>query len=86
MLGHVGFQFFRVSTRGGLPARLLGGAIEVVREVFRVGVADFPGCGEAGVGLGLPWDGVSALHRRGRTAGEMMVESCVLTIMRGRTE
>jgi len=51
VLGHVGFQLFGVGAGGGLPSGLFGGTVEVVGEVFGVGVADFPGGGEAGVGL-----------------------------------
>ncbi len=47
--GHVGFYFFGIGAGGGFPAGFFGGGVEVVREVFGVGVADFPGWGEAGV-------------------------------------
>ena len=51
VLGHVGFELFGVGARGRLPSGLFGGAVEIVREVFGVGVADFPGGGKAGVRL-----------------------------------
>ena len=52
VLRHVGFYLVRVCAGGGLPAGFLGGGVEVVGEVFGVGVADFPLGGEAGVGGG----------------------------------
>lgn len=39
---HVNLELVRISARGRFPARDLLGVIEVVREVFGVGVADFP--------------------------------------------
>ncbi len=51
--GHVGFYLFGVRAGRGFPAGFLGGGVEVVGEVFGVGVADFPLGGEAGVGGGL---------------------------------
>lgn len=51
--GHVGFYLVRVRARGGFPAGFFGGGVEVVGEVFGVGVADFPLGGETGVGGGL---------------------------------
>lgn len=57
--GHVCFYFFRVAAGGGLPAGFFGKRVEVVGEVFGVGVADFPGGGEAGfLGCGLRGRGV----------------------------
>lgn len=50
--GHVGFDFVRVGAGGRLPAGLLGGGVEVVGQVFGVGVPDFPLGGETGVGGG----------------------------------
>lgn len=50
--GHVCFYFVRVGAGGRLPAGFFGGGVEVVGEVFGVGVADFPLGGEAGVGVG----------------------------------
>lgn len=51
MGGHVGFEGFGVGARGGLPAGFFAAGVEVVGEVFGVGVADFPRGGEAGGGL-----------------------------------
>ena len=51
MLRHVGFQLLRVRLRGGLPSRLFGGRVEIVREVFRIGVAHFPVSGKTCVRL-----------------------------------
>ena len=52
--GHVGFYSFGIAAGGGLPAGFFGVGVEVVGEVFGVGVADFPGGGEAGfLGGGL---------------------------------
>ena len=62
VLRHVGFYLVRVCAGGGLPAGFLGGGVEVVGEVFGVGVADFPLGGEAGVGGGGglgDWEGGS---------------------------
>ncbi len=50
--GHVCFDLVGVSAGGRLPAGFLGGGVEVVGEVFGVGVPDFPLGGEAGVGGG----------------------------------
>ena len=50
--GHVLFYFVRVGARGRLPAGLLCGGVEVVGQVFGVGVPDFPFGGETGVGGG----------------------------------
>lgn len=52
---HVGFDLVRVRARGRLPAGLLGAGVEVVGEVFGVGVADFPLEGQAGVAGGGLW-------------------------------
>ena len=46
--GHVCFYFFGVGAGGRLPAGFFCVRVEVVGEVFGVGVADFPGGGEAG--------------------------------------
>lgn len=46
---HVCFYFFGVRAGRGLPAGFFGEGVEVVGEVFGVGVADFPGGGEAGL-------------------------------------
>ena len=51
--GHVRFYLVGIRTGGWFPARFFGGGVEVVGEVFRVGVTDFPLGGEAGVGGGL---------------------------------
>ena len=62
VLRHVGFYLVRVCAGGGLPAGFLGAGVEVVGEVFGVGVADFPLGGEAGVGGGGglgDWEGGS---------------------------
>jgi len=40
--GHVRFYFLRVGAGGWFPAGFLGGGIEVIGEVLRIGVADFP--------------------------------------------
>lgn len=64
VLGHVGFELFGVGAGGGLPAGFFGRGVEVVGEVFGVGVADFPGGGEAGVGLG--GEGSARWERVGR--------------------
>jgi len=45
VLGHVGLELLGVSTRRGLPAGFFGGAVEIVGEIFGVGVADFPSRG-----------------------------------------
>jgi len=66
--GHEGFQGFGVGACRGLPAGFFGAGVEVVGEVFRVGVADFPGGGEAGGGLferGLAAVGVWEVGGRG---------------------
>lgn len=52
MGGHVGFQLVGVGAGGGLPAGFFGRMVEVVRQIFGIGMAHFPGGGEAGVGLG----------------------------------
>ncbi len=51
--GHVGFYLFGVRAGRWFPAGFFGGGVEVVGEVFGIGVADFPLGGEAGVGGGL---------------------------------
>lgn len=56
MHGHVGFDFFGVGAGGGFPAGFFGEGVEVVGEIFGVGVADFPLVGEAGF-LGGLWEG-----------------------------
>ena len=53
MKGHVGFYLVRVRAGGWFPAGFFGGGIEVVGEIFGVGMADFPLGGETGVGGGL---------------------------------
>ena len=50
---HVGFNFIWVCSCGWLPARFFGAGVEVVGEVFGIGVSDFPLGGETGVGEGL---------------------------------
>lgn len=77
VLGHVGLELLGVGTRWGLPAGFFGGAVEVVWEVFRVGVADFPGGGEAGVGL----VGSGQLTMGNRAAEKLVVEYSVLTMI-----
>ena len=56
--GHVCFYFFGIGAGGGFPAGFFGGGVEVVGEVFGVGVADFPGGGEAGFLGGLSGEGM----------------------------
>ena len=51
--GHVCFYFFGIGAGGGFPAGFLCRGVEVVGEVFGVGVADFPGWGQAGFLGGL---------------------------------
>ena len=51
--GHVCLYFLGVCAWRGFPARFLGAGVEVVGEVFRVGVADFPLGWEAGFVGGL---------------------------------
>lgn len=51
--GHEEFEFLGVGFCWGVPTRLMAAVVEVVREVFGVGVADFPVRGQAGVGGGL---------------------------------
>ena len=51
--GHVCFYFFGIGAGGWFPAGFFGGGVEVVGEVFGVGVADFPGGGQAGFLGGL---------------------------------
>ena len=48
--GHVGFDLVGVGAGRGFPAGFLGRGVEVVREVFGVGVPDLPLGREAGVG------------------------------------
>ena len=55
--GHVCFYFFGIGAGGRFPAGFLGGGVEVVGEVFGVGVADFPGWGQAGFLGGLEGEG-----------------------------
>ena len=50
---HVGFDFFGISAWGRVPARFFGVNVEVVGEVFGVGMADFPLSGETGFVGGL---------------------------------
>ena len=50
--GHECFYFLRVGARGWFPAGFFGGGVEVVGEVFGIGVPDFPLGGETGVGGG----------------------------------
>lgn len=45
--GHVCFNFLGVGAWGWFPAGFFCRGVEVVGEVFGVGVADFPGWGEA---------------------------------------
>ena len=51
--GHVGFEQGGVGAGGGFPAGFLVGRVEVVGQVFGVGVAHFPGGGESGGHGGL---------------------------------
>lgn len=46
VVGHVQFQSLGVGARRWLPAGLLCGGIEIVRQVLRVRVANFPVLGE----------------------------------------
>lgn len=48
VLCHVDLELVDVGSRGGFPPGSLGHAVEVVREVLGLGVADFPVFGEAG--------------------------------------
>lgn len=50
--GHVGLDLVGVRAGGRFPAGFFGGGVEVVGEVFGVGVPDLPLCGETGVGGG----------------------------------
>lgn len=50
---HVGFYFVRVSAGGWVPAGFFGRGVEVVREVFGVGVSNFPLGGKTGFVGGL---------------------------------
>lgn len=56
--GHVGLDLVGVRARGRFPAGLFGGGVEVVGEVFGVGVPDLPLGGETGVGGRLRGEGV----------------------------
>lgn len=56
--GHVCFYFFGIGAGGRFPAGFFGRRVEVVGEVFGVGVADFPGWGQAGFLGGLEGEGV----------------------------
>lgn len=47
-LGHVDLELVNVGAGGGLPAGSLGRAVEIIREVLGLGVADFPVFGETG--------------------------------------
>ena len=51
--GHVGFYFLGVGAGGWFPAGFFGAGVEVVGEVFGVGMADFPLGGETGFVRGL---------------------------------
>ena len=55
--GHVCFYFFGVGAGGRFPAGFFCRWVEVVGEVFGVGVADFPGWGQAGFLGGLEGEG-----------------------------
>lgn len=57
VLGHVDLELVDVGARGRLPARGLGGAVEVVGQVLGLRVADFPVFGETGLD-GLGGDGM----------------------------
>lgn len=50
--GHICFHTLWIGARGGLPPRLFAAGVEVIGEVFGVGVPDFPAGGEAGFGVG----------------------------------
>ena len=45
--GHVLFQLLWVSARRRLPSRVLCPSVEIVRQIFAVGVADFPALGQS---------------------------------------
>lgn len=47
VLPHVRLELLRVGARRRLPARVLGGRVEVVRQILGVGVADLPALGQA---------------------------------------
>ena len=51
VLGHVALQLLGVRSLRRLPAGLFLGVVEVVREVFGVGVAHFPSGWETGFSL-----------------------------------
>lgn len=51
VFGHVGLQLLHVRVRWRLPSRFFGFSIEVVGEVFRVRVPDYPACRETCVRL-----------------------------------
>ena len=53
MKGHVCFYLIGVRAGRWFPAGFFGGGVEVVGQVFGVGVPDFPLGGESGVGGGL---------------------------------
>lgn len=52
VLRHVDFQFIGIGFRRWLPARLFCGRVEIVWEILRVGMANFPTGGKTCVGLG----------------------------------
>ena len=69
--GHVCFYFFGIGAGGRFPAGFLGGRVEVVGEVFGVGVADFPGRGQAGFLSGLRGEGEVSECREEGMLGEV---------------
>lgn len=52
VLRHVDFQFIGIGFRRWLPTRLFCGRVEIVWEILRVGMANFPTGGKTCVGLG----------------------------------
>lgn len=50
--GHVCFYLFRVRAGGWFPAGFFCGSVEVVGEIFGVGVPNFPLGGKTGIGGG----------------------------------
>jgi hypothetical protein len=51
VLRHVYFQLIGISFRRWLPARLFRRRVEIVWEILRVGMANFPAGGKTCVGL-----------------------------------
>lgn len=80
--GHVCFYLFGVGAGRRFPAGFLGRDIEIIGEIFGIGVADFPLVGEAGFVGRLEWE-VLAEHAATETgqwvgAGETIVHSLTI--------